>query len=337
MKGLPDLSLNNYNLVYYLHDYNTPQFDLTTPVSRPEVKVDVSFIKEFIKELAEKDGCVADTKRYSCVCGHKIKCIFVIQHRETNELYLLGRDCIKNLFPSMTHVVDKLKKECTKFNESNNYIKRTTTSVTEDTNLFTDLYFSFVKRGMRNMNKIKEHIDTIRHLVKKKNDEKFQNKRSMILNIKRYYFNVLYNNALHRFHVLEQKHIYNTVLQELKHVVGSKRRMILRYYFNVLYNNYLHRLHLLEHKYIYNTVLQELKRVVGKKKQYIPKNQITFIGSDYIKTEIDMYKQYYNVNKLPKFVSRCELCNSLTGINVYTIISLKPVIMCSICRQYYIE
>ena len=111
MKGLPDLSLNNYKLVYYLHDYNTPQFDLTTPVSRPEVKVDVSFIKEFIKELAEKEGCVADTKRYSCVCGHKIKCIFVIQHRVTNELYLLGRDCIKNLFPYMTHVVDKLKKE----------------------------------------------------------------------------------------------------------------------------------------------------------------------------------------------------------------------------------
>ena len=294
MKGLPDLSLNNYKLVYYLHDYNTPQFDLTTAVSRPEVKVDISFIKEFIKELAEKEGCVADTKRYSCVCGHKIKCIFVIQHRVTNELYLLGRDCIKNLFPYMTHVVDKLKKECTKFYEFKKYIKHTTTSVTEDTNLFTDLYFSFVKRGMRDMKKIREHIDTIRHLVKEKDDEQFKNKRSKILNTERYYFNVLYNNALHRLYLLEQKHIYNTVLQELTHVLG-------------------------------------------KKKQYIPKNQITFIGSDYIKTEIDMYKQYYNVNKLPKFVSRCELCNSLTGINVYTIISLKPVIMCSICRQYYIE
>ena len=85
MTFLPDISLNNYKLVYYLHDYNTPQFDLTTPVSRDEVKVDACFLKAFIKELSEHKGCVADAKRYKCVCGHRIKCIFVIQHRVTNK------------------------------------------------------------------------------------------------------------------------------------------------------------------------------------------------------------------------------------------------------------
>ena len=167
---LPDMSLNNYKLVYYLHDYNTPQFDLTTPVSRDEVKVDACFLKAFIKELSEHKGCVADTKRYKCVCGHRIKCIFVIQHRVTNELYLIGRDCIKKMFPSMTNVIDELKKECTKFNEYEKYVKRTMTYITDETNMYTDLFFSFVKRGMRDMNKIKELIDKIRKHVEEKNN-----------------------------------------------------------------------------------------------------------------------------------------------------------------------
>ena len=50
MKGLRNLSLNKYKLVYYLHDYNTPQFDRT----RPEVKVDISFIKAFVNKGAEE-------------------------------------------------------------------------------------------------------------------------------------------------------------------------------------------------------------------------------------------------------------------------------------------
>ena len=71
------------------------------------------------------------------------------------------------------------------------------------------------------------------------------------------------------------------------------------------------------------------------KRCLIPKKHITFVGSDYIKSEIEMYKQYYDVNKLPKFVSHCEVCDVLTDVNVYTIISSKPVVICKVCRQYY--
>ena len=191
-----DMTSLFYKLVYYLHNYNTPQFNLTTPVSRDEVKVNGCFLKAFIKELSEQKGCVADTKRYKCVCGHRIKCIFVIQHRVTNELYLIGRDCIKKMFPSMTNVIDELKKECTKFNEYEKYVKRTMTYITDETNMYIDLFFSFVKRGMRDMNQIKERIDKIRERVQEKNNERERFKRPR--NIKHYYFDVLHDNAVPR-------------------------------------------------------------------------------------------------------------------------------------------
>ena len=53
------------------------------------------------------------------------------------------------------------------------------------------LFFSFVKRGMRDMITIRQHIDKIRKRVQEKNNEreKFKNKT-------RYRFDVLHANAL---------------------------------------------------------------------------------------------------------------------------------------------
>ena len=93
----------------------------------------------------------------------------------------------------MTNVIDDLKKECTKFNEYEKYVKRTTTCITDDTNMYIDLFFSFVKRGMRDMNKIKERIDKIRKRVEEKNNERERFKRTR--NIKRYYFDVLHDSC----------------------------------------------------------------------------------------------------------------------------------------------
>ena len=61
--------------------------------------------------------------------------------------------------------------------------------------------------------------------------------------------------------------------------------------------------HKLKKVHFYNTGLRELKSVVSiKNKMKNIKNHVTFIGSDYIKNEIVLYKEYYGVNKLPKFV-----------------------------------
>ena len=167
-----------------------------------------------------------------------------------NQMYL----CDTTSCHEQTNVIDELKKECTKFNEYEKYVKRTMTYITDDTNMYTDLFFSFVKRGMRNMNKIKELIDKIRKRVEEKNNERERFKRTR--SIKRYCFNVLHDNAVPRImlnkiikksnkkkvqnkfeiwkyivcrvkeqeevHKLKKVHFYNTVLRELKSVVSLK-------------------------------------------------------------------------------------------------------------------
>ena len=104
----------------------------------------------------------------------------------------------------MTNVIDDLKKERTKFNEYEKYVKRTTTCIKDDTTMYIDLFFSFMKRGMRDMNKIKERINKIRKRVEEKNSERFKSTRST----KRYYFDVLYDNAVPKIMLI--KRIKNT-------------------------------------------------------------------------------------------------------------------------------
>ena len=101
----------------------------------------------------------------------------------------------------MMNVIDELKKECAKFNKYKEYVKRTMTYITDDTNMYIDLFFSFVRRGMRDMNKIKERIDKIRKRVREKNNERERFKSTR--NIKRYCFDVLHDNAVPRIMLIK--------------------------------------------------------------------------------------------------------------------------------------
>ena len=175
---------------------------------------------------------------------------------------------------------------------------------------------------MRDMNKIKERIDKIRKRVEEKNNERSTRR------IKRYYFDVLHDNAVPKIMLIkiikntntkkvqnkseiwkykvrreqQQEQLHKTrnctVLRELKSVVTNKQHNNNNYTYNYNYNDN------------YNNNYRIL----------VPKNHVTFIGSDYIKDEIVSYKEHYNVNKLPNFVSHCEVCYIMTDVNVYTMV-----------------
>ena len=65
--------------------------------------------------------------------------------------------------------------------------------------MYIDLFVLFVKRGMRDMNKIKERINKIRKRVEEKNNERERFKR----NNKHYYFDVLHDNAVPRIMLIK--------------------------------------------------------------------------------------------------------------------------------------
>ena len=201
--------------------------------------------------------------------------------------------------------------------------------------MYIDLFVLFVKRGMRDMNKIKERINKIRKRVEEKNNER--STRS----IKRYYFDVLHDNAVPKIMLI--KIIKNTNTKKVQN-----KSEIWKY--KVRREQQQEQLH----KTRNCTVLRELKSVATNKntnKQYnnnnynynynnnyrilVPKNHVTFIGSDYIKDEIVSYKEHYGVNKLPNFVSHCEVCYTVTDVNVYTIVLCKLVVMCKLCSRYF--